>query len=260
MKTLISNLLVCLFLVSGAIAQQRDYNYVLFEFMSVDDAEGGNYAEIEEYWSKIHEQRIADGSIVGWDLWSLGPADSDGPQYLTVTLFKSLDQMFASITTDQIMNYAKAAHNSSQKEFDEMMDKTLASRDIMSAMYLKILSSTINSPDMHTGIFATFDFMKQLDENYERMEDQIFRIWHQQSVDEGDKMNWSLTRVILPSGSDVYATHITVSMYENQQQLASDLEAEEDNSDYMSVMAASGGIQTRDLRRKLIGQLMMMVR
>ena len=113
---------------------------------------------------------------------------------------------------------------------------------------------------MHTGIFATFDFMKQLDENYERMEDQIFRIWHQQSVDEGDKMNWSLTRVILPSGSDVYATHITVSMYENQQQLASDLEAEEDNSDYMSVMAASGGIQTRDLRRKLIGQLMMMVR
>ncbi|MEJ2003645.1 MAG: hypothetical protein P8X57_01485 [Cyclobacteriaceae bacterium] len=260
MKTLVSTFLLCLIMVAGGIAQQNDYEYVLFEFMSVNDAQGTNYLEIEEYWSKIHQERIADGSIVGWDLWSLTPADTEGAQYLAVTLYESLDKMFDALDMEQIQNYANKAHNSSQKEFDEMLGKTAATRDIMSSMYLKILSSTINSPEMHTGIYATFDFMKQLDENYERMEDQIFRIWHQQSVDEGSKMSWALTRVILPAGSDVYATHITVSMLENRQQLANELESEQDDSDYMSVMAASGGVQTRDLRKKLIGQLLMMVR
>jgi len=259
MKTLLPLIVFCLAFTGIGFSQEN--GYLLFEFMSVNDETGIDYMEVEEYWSKIHQQRIADGSIMGWDLWTLMPSGSDqGAQYLAVTVFGSLDKMMASMTIDQVTNYAKAAHNSSQKEIDAMIEKTTRSRDISRLFYLKQISATINSPDMHTGIYATFDFMKQLDENYERMEEQIFRVWHQQSVDGDEKMNWELNRVILPSGSDSYATHITISMYENAQQLAADLESEQDDSDYMSVMAASGGIQTRDLRQKKIGQLVMMIR
>ena len=42
---------------------------------------------------------------------------------------------------------------------------------------------------------------------------------HQKEVDDGFRANWDLLRYMLPSGSDVYATHITVDMYENYEQL-----------------------------------------
>ncbi len=258
MKKLITLCLV-IFMASSLYAQ--DLPYLLFEFMQVDDEHGADYIEIETFWSKIHQQRVADGTIDGWDLWSLTPNGSDqGAQYLTVTVYSSLEQMMASMSSDQIRAYAKKAHNISDKELDAMMDKTVVSRDIAAQLYIKQISSTINSPEMKVGIYATLDFMKQLDENYEKMEESIYKVWHQQAVDAGEKMNWGLTRVILPSGSETYATHITVSMYETLAQLTNDIESPADPLDYMAVMAASSGIQTRDLRHRKIAQLLMMIR
>ncbi|MCA6074898.1 hypothetical protein [Fulvivirga sedimenti] len=258
MKKLFTLCLV-IFMASSMFAQ--DLPYLVFEFMKVEDTNGGDYMEIETFWSKIHQQRVADGTIDGWDLWSLTPNGSDqGAQYLTVTLYSSLEKMMTPMSESQIRAYAKKAHNISDKDLDAMMNKTVASRDIATQLYMKEISATINGPEMKVGIYATLDFMKELDENYEKMEESIYKVWHQQAVDAGEKMNWGLVRVILPSGSETYATHITVSMFEDLAQLVNDIESPVDPSDYMGMMAASSGIQTRDLRHRKIAQLIMMVR
>ena len=118
--------------------------YLIFEFMKVNDEQGSNYIEVEEFWSGIHKQRVADNGIIGWDLWSLTPSGSEqGSQYLTVTLFSSLQDMMAPISMDDIMASARKAYpDYSDKDFSAIMNKTMASRDIAHQVFLKEIDTT----------------------------------------------------------------------------------------------------------------------
>jgi len=37
--------------------------YLLFEFMQVKNEQGSDYLQVEQFWSGIHKQRVADKSI-----------------------------------------------------------------------------------------------------------------------------------------------------------------------------------------------------
>lgn len=67
-----------LFMALTMSAQEKPATeYLLFEFMHVNAANGLEYQQVEEFWSGIHKQRVADKSILGWDLWSLTPAGTE---------------------------------------------------------------------------------------------------------------------------------------------------------------------------------------
>ena len=53
---------------------------------------------------------------------------------------------------------------------------------------------------------------------YEKAEAEVFMPLHQKAVDAGEKMNWGLIRFMSPVGSDTYASHMTVSMYNGYNQ------------------------------------------
>ncbi len=62
--------------ISGqAMAQEKVY--VIFEFMKVDNDQMFAYSETEGFWENIHKQRVQNGDIIGWDLWSLIPGGED---------------------------------------------------------------------------------------------------------------------------------------------------------------------------------------
>ncbi len=72
----------------------QDKLYLVFEFMKVDNEQVAVYMETESFWEKIHEQRVKNGDIIGWDLWSLKPGGEDqGFQYMTVNLYKDAVSM-----------------------------------------------------------------------------------------------------------------------------------------------------------------------
>jgi hypothetical protein len=78
--------------------------YLLFEFIQVKNEQGSDYLQVEQFWSGIHKQRVADKSILGWDLWSLTPSGTrQCSQYLTVTLFKSLEDMLQAIVSLDVL-------------------------------------------------------------------------------------------------------------------------------------------------------------
>ena len=68
-------LLVALLLLGNtAIAQEDKENlYLLFEFMHVDNEQESAYMETENFWEKVHQQRVNNGDCIGWDLWALTP-------------------------------------------------------------------------------------------------------------------------------------------------------------------------------------------
>ena len=92
MKNLLIIVVLMLFSIT-AIAQEK--LYLIFEFMKVDNTQETAYAETEALWEKIHQQRVKNGDIIGWDLWSLAPGGEDqGYQYMTVTVFNDPLKMF----------------------------------------------------------------------------------------------------------------------------------------------------------------------
>lgn len=262
MKKLLTGILIVLLAFSSKAQEKSTPLYLLFEFMQVNDEQGSNYWQVEEFWSGIHKQRVADKSILGWDLWSLAPAGSaQGSQYLTVTIFPSLKDMLKAMTSMDVMAYAKKAYSKlTDKELSAMMDKTVKSRDLAHQVLFKEIDKTKGNFQMKVGTMFTMDVMKQLDDGYEKAESEIFKPWHQSMVDKGKKGSWELLQAILPAGSEAYGTHLTVSMYNDVDQMADFMEGSVGDMDFTTQLAVKEGLKTREWKEVKIGKLEMMVR
>ena len=79
-------------------------------------------------------------------------------------------------------------------------------------------------------------------------------------VNDGQKGSWGLVRVILPAGTDAYATHMTVNMYKDAAQLTAAMEGGPGDIDGLTQLAVKEGLETRDMREVKIATLEMMVR
>lgn len=262
MKKLFTIILIVLLAISSKAQEKRAPLYLLFEFMQVNDEEGSNYWQVEEFWSGIHKQRVADKSIMGWDLWSLYPyGTKQGSQYLTVTIFSSLNDMMQAMSSMDVMGYAKKAYpKMTDKEFTAIFDKTAKSRDLAHQVLITQVDQTKGDFKMKVGTMCTMDIMKQLDDGYEKVESEIFKPWHQQMFDQGKKGSWELLRVLLPTGSEAYGTHLTVSMYNDVAQLAAFMEGAVGDMDFNTQLAVKEGLKSRDWKEMKIGKLEMMVR
>lgn len=262
MKKLFALALICLVTLSSMAQKSEPKLYLLFEFMQVNDENGSDYWKVEDFWSGIHKQRIADKQIIGWDLWSLTPAGTkQGSQFMTVTVFSNLKDMLQPGGFEDIVASARKAYpKMAEKEINDMLDKTVKSRDIANQVYLEQIDKTKTDFQMKVGTVATLDIMKQLDDSYEKAESEIFKPWHQKMADTHKTEGWQLLRVILPAGGEAYGTHITVSMFKDMAQLANFMEAPMGDIDYVTQSAATAGLKTREWKEKKIATLQKMVR
>lgn len=257
-------LLSILFVIALTLKAQEDNQklYIKLEFMHVMDHNNSDYLEVEEFWSEIHKQRVADNNIVGWDLWQMSPGGSkQGSQFFVATLFTSLEAMLVEMPDGKFEDYLAQAHpNLSQAEIDKMMEKTVKSRDIAHEVYCKQINTTRQEFDMPLGTIIVFDVMKQLHGSYEKVENEIFKPWHQELVDKGKKENWGLLKVLFPSGSSAEGTHLTFSMYKNHKQLADAMENWDGDMDMKTNLAVQKGLKTRDMVGVEKAKLVMKVR
>lgn len=94
MKTLISilSLAICSLLFQGNLfAQAGDNDYVIVEYMKVKPGMADKYLACEEAWKAVHQYRLKQGLITGWELEEvLFPSGTDAEyDYLTITHFKN---------------------------------------------------------------------------------------------------------------------------------------------------------------------------
>jgi len=254
-------LIACMFLGNNVIAQ--DKLFLVFEFMKVDNEQETAYLETESFWEKIHEQRTKNGDILGWDLWSLQPGgENNGYQYLTVTLYSDPVNMMSGAGVFEAA--LKAAYpKMTEAELNKTFNNTAKSRDLAKRAYLEQIATTKGSFDMPIGTIAGINLMKATDlnyETYEKFETEIFQPMAQKEVDAGIRENWNLMRYLLPTGSDVYATHITADMYKDYNQLfnGGTVDGPELSEDQMKKIQE--GLMTRDMKYKYLATLIKKVR
>ncbi|APG59135.1 hypothetical protein [Christiangramia salexigens] len=249
-------------LMLTAISYAQQETYLTFEFMKVDNNQEAFYTETEAFWEKIHEQRVASGDIVGWDLWQLLPGGEDqGYQYLTVTVFDSPIKMMKA--GEGILESGKMAYpDLSDEELEKRLNMAGGSRDLAVRLFLKVIDSTTDNFEMKPGMVATLDLMTAANGNsdaYEKAESEVFKNGHQKMIDSKMKGNWQLLKVLFPIGDQTYATHITANMYSGYDQFmkAMDYDGQE-SADMTKKM--NEGLKTREMKFSYLANLLKMVR
>lgn len=233
--------------------------FIVFEMMKVDNEQEAAYSETEQFWKKIHEKRVAAGDIIGWDLWQLLPGGEDqGYQYATATLYNSAEKMFED---SNLWQRAQEAYpNMSEEALNDKMNSSSKTRDLAVRIYMERIDGTTGDFKMKVGTVATMDFMK-VDMNnyeaYEKAEIQVFKPTHQKMVNAGAKGSWGLVRFMVPYGSDTYASHITVNMFENMKQFLKPYDAGQPTPAEQKAM--TDGLKTRDMKYSYLARLIEIV-
>ncbi|MDO9274480.1 MAG: hypothetical protein Q7T92_02905 [Lutibacter sp.] len=255
-------MLIAIILMGNTVVAQNKL-YLIFEFMKVDNEQETAYWETETFWEKIQEQRTKNGDIIGWDLWSLQPGgEEQGFQYLTVTLYNDPVKMMSGAGNFEA-NLKAAYPKMTEDELTKKFMGTAKSRDLAHRIYLEQIAATKDNFQMPLGTIAGINLMKVTDENYEKyekFEKEIFQPMAQKEVDAGARGNWGLMRYMLPTGSDVYATHITADMYKDYNQLFNGGAVDDPKLSETQIKKIQEGIATRDLKYKYVGTLVKKVR
>ena len=216
-------IIIALFITSASFSQEK--LYLLFEFMKVDNEQEAAYWETESFWEKIHAQRVKNGDIIGWDLWTLKPGgENQHFQYLTVNLYNDPVKMFEG--SGDLMAAAKQAYpDMSDEDIEKRLNASAKTRDLAVRIYLEEIAVTKGDFEMAIGTVASIDMMKASPNSswaYEAAEKDMFQPMHQDQVDKGAKGSWGLLRFMSPIGSDTYASHVTVNMYKDTKQMFSE--------------------------------------
>ncbi|WP_019669052.1 hypothetical protein [Eudoraea adriatica] len=214
MKKLIT-ILVLAFFTTIAFGQDEKPLFLIFEFMHVDEGQWANYEDTEEFWEKVHVQRVKNGDCIGWDLWRLEPSGQEqGSQFMTVSLYNDPVKMMEG--GDFNKAWTGAYPNLTEAESNEKMAMTAKSRDLTHRVFLRQIDITKDDFDMPIGTLAVINFMKAKPGQsaaYEKMESEVFKPMHQKDVESGGRASWGMLRNMLGYATDAYATHIVFDMY-----------------------------------------------
>lgn len=252
----------------GAIINAQEKLYLVFEFMKVDNEQETAYADTEEFWEKIQEQRVKGGDILGWDLWALQPGgEMQDFQYLTVSLYNDPVKMMDGSSWSHLLDRAKAAYpNMSETDLMAKLNGSAETRDLAVRIYAEEIATTTGfsaASEMVLGTVAQVDMMKVDLMNYatyEKAEKEVFQPLHQKAVDAGEKASWGLIRFLNPIGSDTYASHMTVSMFKDYgQALNQNINYSEGSTPALTKLMQEG-IAARDMKYAYMAQLIRMAR
>lgn len=255
-------LLILAFTLYMVNVNAQEKLFLVFEFMQVDNNQEEAYWETEDFWQKIHQERVKNGDIIGWDLWSLQPGgEKQFFQYLTVTLYNDPVKMMS--TSGDFGKALKQAYPEiNEGELEEKFRKTANSRDLEVRLFLEQISVTEGENKMPLGTIAQMDMMKAIEGkywDYEQAEKETFKKMHQEQVENGNKEYWGLLRVMSPTGSDTYASHITTSMYNDYKQFFSENPKGKEFSEE-EIKSFKKGLKTRDLKYTFMATLVKKIR
>ncbi|GAB3650382.1 hypothetical protein GCM10028791_17490 [Echinicola sediminis] len=249
--------------MAGTVSAQEKL-FAILEFIKVDAGHEQSYRDTENFWDKVHQERLKNGNIMGWDLWSLQPGGKEqGYQYMEVTVFDDLAKMLQ--TAAGISAASKAAFSDySEEQLQAKWKQAAASRNVSVRLYMEVIKKTSSDLAMQPGVVAGISLMKAkptMSAQYEKAEKEVFYPVHQKMVDQGHMEYWGLGRVMIPFGEEIAASHVIVTMFRNYQQFVESLPVNAwEGVDEASIKKANEGREARTLKWGYLGDLIKTLR
>jgi hypothetical protein len=197
------------------VIAQEPAVFALVEYMKVKQGDGQKYTDLERnYWKKIHQERVTRGEIDRWVLYEVRFAGSDDEyNYVTATLISNpnkLENPYEGIDVEKIL---------AGEDVDKIMKETSESRQLVKSNLIRMVSSVNSATGPAPFKYVQIDFMKVKPENDARYLDVENKVWkpvHQQFMNDGSRVGWTLWQAVYPSGAGMeyqYATANYISEF-----------------------------------------------
>lgn len=228
MKTLISILTLafaCLFFHQNLSAQTDEMPYVIVDYMKVKPGMGDKYLECEQAWKLIHQERVKQGLITGWELEQVVfPAGTDTEyDYLTITHLKNWDAI------------GKLNGSWDDKTWG-MLTKNLTAAQKETANNANLYRDLVKSEVWTTGdmafapggtrpLYAVENFMKIPAGGWDawvEMETKFVKPVHEKSIAMGTRAGWLMGFMELPRGDGYPYQASTVDYYNTWEDMGKD--------------------------------------
>jgi hypothetical protein len=159
---------------------------VVLEYMKVTQESESTYLEVEQAWKQIHQKRVEEGLVAGWQLWRKVHAGYNDPyQYITINWYNDFAQSFKGVPDgfyEQFMNGPDA----------EIFNQTASSR-VLAHMEV---SHQIGGAENNQGAsFIVVNRMKVKPGNqsdYVKMEMEVFQPLHEEGIRRGARSHWAI--------------------------------------------------------------------
>ena len=195
-------------LALGSISAQGNGDFVSFQFVKTTPGEQYNVI-LNEKWKELHQMRIDEGTITGWDTWwRVGATPESDWNLLIVTVAKHPDSLNANV------GVAKMRPEYSEMDREIFLEKnykarTLVWQNVYVNKGLNFAGNNGETPAVpQVAVINPMKTDYTNDAKYEALENSL------NSGDLGPRLGWGLLKRIDNYGDDIHHNYMTVDFYE----------------------------------------------
>jgi len=222
-KQILSILFTLSFLISFS-------QLVSYEAIWVNDGMEDDYIAVEEMWSEVKKQAIADNLQDFWIVFKV-EKDSTNPDHLTKPDYIVMNGFEDDAQRTMQKNWKELGMKvykgkMSKRKFEKAWDMTPTVRKETRNFLVERLDNSVWSP-LAEGKEARFLFngFKALNDDYESFEMKYFKENHNKQIEAGSRAWWEFNKVISRSeNANQEVTHFTMDIIDANYQWSNDNE------------------------------------
>lgn len=186
--------------------------FVVVDYMKVKPENTSRYLEVEQdIWKPMHQERVKQGIIVGWYLYAVEFAGTDGEyNYVVISLYDNAESL------ESPWNAEIPAQVHPRKQISELMEQTYGSRqNVKTELYYSVATAPeipLETPASYLQVnFMQVDPGQQ--STYEQLESDIWQPIHNEAINSGRTSGWGLWRSLFPRGAGQKYQYITLNTF-----------------------------------------------
>ncbi|MDX1942371.1 MAG: hypothetical protein SFU99_17535 [Saprospiraceae bacterium] len=202
------------------LSAQNDAGYVIVEYMKVKPGMWEKYLECEKAWKLVHQYRVKESLITGWELEQVVfPAGTDTEyDFLTVTHYKNWKAMGSEV------NWYDAALKTLPADKREIAQNADLYRDLVKSE-VWTTGDMVFASGGKRPLYAVENFMKIPAggwEDWVEMESKFVKPVHEKSIAMGNRAGWLMGFMVMPRGDGYPYQASTVDYYNTWEDMGKD--------------------------------------
>ena len=201
---------------------------ISYEAIWVNEGMEEDYISVEEIWSEVKKQAIADDIQ---DFWIVFKVQKDAtnadnlkkPDYIVMNGFKDEEQRTKQTNWKELAQKVYKGKMSKRK-FEKAWEMTPTVRQETRNFLVERLDNTVwNAPDEGQSLNFFFNGFQALNDDYENFEMKFFKENHNKQIESGSRAWWEFNKVLNRSeNANQEVTHFTMDVIDKDYQWSND--------------------------------------
>jgi hypothetical protein len=150
-----------------------------------------DYLEVEQAWKTYHQKAIEAGIHNGWQLWMNRHSGMDDPyQFITLQWY---DNYQHALGEDIPEGWLEGTYT--DEEWAALYEKTLDVRRYAFEEVANLVTMAENAKPAKYLVVGRVDAKPGMEEDYEKMEKEIFKPYHEELIRRGNLAHWGIWNI-----------------------------------------------------------------